>query len=129
MDAAMKYDAVERSRLERVVAIGRALAREEVSVEVLALEIRTAGSLLHWRAKAPPDAQVRLPEFAVSADVDERYQVFVARWTSSEGMAQGEAVIVPAPRQGSTRLRIRISLHSGPGHEVLLSDIVEVDLR
>src|SRR6266540_456996 len=105
LDAALKNDRVERSPLVRVLAIGKSLGDERESFELTALEVRAAGAVLYWRAITPADQSFALPQFVVTDDLGTRYEVFVARWVSLDGLSRGEAAVVPRPTESAATVR------------------------
>jgi len=107
-DQALKNDLVERSPLLRVVAIGVSFRHEPETVELVALELRAAGTVLHWLVRASRDQNVGQPTFVVTDNLDNNYQAFTSRWVSMEGLSRGESVLVPPPRAAADRLRIAV---------------------
>jgi hypothetical protein len=108
LDAALQDDAVERSSLVRVVAIGKVVAWDARRIELTALEIRGTGAVLLWRTAGSSEEFEVPPAFALSDDVGTTYHAFVARFSSHDGLSLGEAVVVPAPPATATVIRIRI---------------------
>jgi hypothetical protein len=121
VEGAVRKDQVERSALDRVVAIGAVLTSATDRIEILALEIRTLGGVLHWRMATTPDP-IRLPEFS-SSD----HEIVIASWTASEGRYAGVAVVTPPPPpHGSLSMHVR--LRATPDGPETLSEPLDVRL-
>jgi hypothetical protein len=119
---------IEGGALERVIAIGRVEAHPGVSLELISLEIRAAGSLLHW--KADFDGQtVRLDlELRARDDLGTVYQARPLSWSRSGRVARGEMAIEPAPPADAAvlSLQFRVSaapLESDPREAFLLCEV------
>jgi hypothetical protein len=105
---------IESGALERVIAIGRVEVHPGVSLELIALEVRAAGSLLHW--KADFDGQpVRLgPELRARDDLGTVYQARPLSWSRSGRVARGQIAIVPSPPADAAVLALQFRVSAAP---------------
>jgi hypothetical protein len=118
----------DESPLDRVVAIGRVATHPGVSLELIALEIRSAGCLLHWKAAFNGQPLRVGPELAVQDDVGTRYEAQPLSWSRSGRDARGQITIVPAPPASATRLSLEFrvfaaALESGPGETFVRTEV------
>ena len=123
LDTALKNDLVERSDLERVIAIGKAFGSPLDLLELIALALRAEGAVLYWRATIPADDPFDLPQFSVIDDLGTEYYVRVVRWDATDGLGRGEAVVVPPPDRQASWVRIEASR---PSRSIGTSDDVHV---
>jgi hypothetical protein len=119
---------VEDGPLDRVVAIGRVEVHPGVSLEVIALEIRATGSLLHWKAGFDGQPFRVDPELSVHDDLGTVYEARPSSWSRSGRVARGQIAIVPSPPAGAAvmALELRVSaspLENGPGETFLHCEI------
>jgi Clp amino terminal domain, pathogenicity island component len=103
------YVDIGASPLRRVVGIGQVARDAGVSVELIALEIRGAGCVLHWKAYPDQERPLGEPQFAVSDDVQTEYGVRPAGWTGSGREMKGEALVVPGPPGQAATMRVELT--------------------
>jgi len=103
------YVDIGASPLRRVIGIGQVARDAGVSVELIALEIREAGCVLYWKAYPDPERQLGEPQFSVSDDARTDYGVRPAGWTGNGREMKGEILLVPAPPNEATTMRIDLS--------------------
>jgi hypothetical protein len=116
--AALQHDVIQRSPLVRVVAIGKSAAHDGVVLELLALEIRDAGAILHWKARPVGEYVLGGPDFVISDDVGTAYTLLQPTWVSSEGMVKGNTDLVPPPPVDAETMRIEVQRLGGLGASV-----------
>jgi len=97
------------SPLRRVVGIGQVAGDAGVSVELIALEIRGAGCVLYWKAHPDQERPLGEPQFLVSDDAGTDYGVRPAGRTGNGREMKGEILVVPAPPNEATTMRIDLS--------------------
>jgi hypothetical protein len=118
------------SRLDRVVAIGQVATHPGVSLELIALEIRLTGCLLHWKAGFDGQPLRVDPELTVRDDLGTRYEVRPLSWSRGGRDARGQITIVPAPPADAALLSLEFRLfaaplESGPG-ETFVGTVVRL---
>ncbi len=123
---------IEDGPLVRVIAIGRVEAHPGVSLELIALEIRAAGSILHWKSSFDGQPLRVDPELTVRDDVGTVYETRPTSWSRSGRVARGQVTIAPPPPGNAAvmTLECRVSaspLETGPGGETFMR--CEIDLR
>lgn len=89
--------AIEASGLVGVVAIAQVVEAEGVQVEVLSVEVREAGALIHWRCRAGRPVGFLVPRVAVSDDRGTAYRVASASGGGDAQSWAGEIALTPAP--------------------------------
>jgi hypothetical protein len=100
---------IAASPLRRVVGIGQVAADADVSVELIALEIRAAGCVLYWKAHSVPERLLGEPQFVMSDDAGTEYGVRPAGWTGSGREMKGEALVVPGPPTEATNMQVELT--------------------
>jgi hypothetical protein len=106
---------VDESQLKHVLAIGIVGANGlagEVSLELIALEVRDAGCNLHWKARSQGKPIGKGIELDVSDDVGTGYRTWSSWWSSSGNEARGEILIVPAPPKDAAAMRLELRVFS-----------------
>lgn len=106
LQVAMDQEAVRRSGLVGVVGVGLSTEASGVVVELLSLQLREAGAVLHWRARGVPDGVFGGPEFSIVDDVNTVYRVSPGTWTSGDGFMDGESFVVPPPPSSAQSMSI-----------------------
>ena len=101
------YGAVQGSPLRQVVPIGQLAEDAGVSVELISLEIRDAGCLLHW-ASHSPGRRPGLPDLRVRDDVGTPYVAGALGSTREGEDLRGHAVLAPAPPEAARRLQVDV---------------------
>lgn len=110
-DEFRKFFEVASGPLVRVIAIGRAVEDVDVTVELIALEVRAAGSILHW--KAHPAREQQLGDIGdidavVTDDLGTIYSAFSSRVSGTDSDRKGELTITPVPPADASSMRIQI---------------------
>lgn len=79
--------------LLRVVGVGRVLRSRGIEVELLAIEERVAGTVLHWKAASHDGVSRQLgdPDIEVRDRSGRRHRAFMIRYSTSGSAARGEA--------------------------------------
>jgi hypothetical protein len=107
----------EESRLERVIGIGQVATHQGVSLELIALEIRLAGCVLHWKADFS-DRPFRIdPELTVRDDLGTVYEPRPYAWSHSGRDARGQITIVPPPPRDAGYLWLEFRVSTLPQDE------------
>ena len=118
------------SPLDRVLAIGRVATHPGVSLELIALEIRLAGCLLHWKAGFDGQPLRVDPELTVADDLGTQYEARPLSWSRGGRDARGQITILPAPPADAASLSLEFRvfaapLETGPG-EVFVRTVVRL---
>jgi Clp amino terminal domain, pathogenicity island component len=100
-ELSIAYSDVATGPLRHVVGIGMAAADAGVVLELIALEIRDAGSILYWKARADPERPLGQPRLTVRDTAGADYVARPAGASSTEREAKGEILITPAPPQAA----------------------------
>jgi Clp amino terminal domain, pathogenicity island component len=103
------YVDVAASPLRRVVGIGQVAADADVSLELIALEIRAAGCVLYWKAHTVPERLLGEPQFIMSDDAGTDYGVRPAGWSRSGREMKGETLVVPGPPEEAASMRVELT--------------------
>jgi hypothetical protein len=107
----------EESQLERVIGIGQVATHQGVSLELIALEIRLAGCVLHWKAGFS-DRPFRIdPELTVRDDLGTVYEPRPYAWSHSGRDARGQITIVPPPPKDAGYLWLEFRVSTLPQDE------------
>jgi len=107
-EAASSRFELGKSRLTRVVGIGLSEETAGILVELIALEIREAGAILHWRSQVEKIGPLGMALVEVRDDVGTSYEVFPGSWGGGESEMRGETNIMPAPPAGARVLTVNI---------------------
>ncbi len=99
LEASMGLVEVGMSPLEQVVGIGQVAEASDVLVEMISLEIREAGAMLHWRARTTEEGFLGDADVAISDDIGTVYYVLPASSTGSGLASSGEMIVTPHRRQ------------------------------
>lgn len=108
LDTSMANFEVGMSALDRVIGIGQANEASGVLVEMIALEIREAGGVLHWRTQTSEDRLLGDADIAFSDDAGTTYQLMPSGWSGSGREARGETLVVPKPPHEARTLTIEV---------------------
>ena len=100
-ELSVAYSDVAAGRLRQVVGIGMAVTDADVVLELIALEIRDAGSVLYWKARPDPERPLGQPRLTVRDTAGTDYVARPAGASSSEREAKGEILITPAPPEAA----------------------------
>jgi hypothetical protein len=80
-----------------VIPVGQQRHASGVTVELLAIEVREAGAMLHWRAHAEVGRDLGEPALGVADDIGTSYQLDWASFSTGGSRFEGQLVIRPAP--------------------------------
>ena len=108
LDMSMTNFEVGMGALDRVIGIGQATEAAGILVELIALEIREGGGVLHWRTQTNADRVLGDADMAVSDDLGTTYQVLPGSWSGSDRESRGETRLVPKPLDAARTLIIDI---------------------
>jgi hypothetical protein len=98
--------------LDRVIAIGQTVETAGINVELLAIEVRTAGALLYWRARPVRELMLLSADVVASDDQGTTYRSLPAGHEGSAIHWSGQSVLIPPPPRNA---RLTIDLLSfGP---------------
>jgi len=89
--------AIAPSGLVGVVAVSKVVEDAGVAVEVLSVEVREAGALLHWRSRANRSIGFFLAAVSITDDRGTAYQTSTASGGGDERSWAGEMAVIPAP--------------------------------
>jgi hypothetical protein len=89
--------AIAPSPLVGVVAVSGVIEIAGLSVEVLSLEVRQAGALIHWRSRADRSIGFLAPQVSITDDRGTKYRALEANGGGDERSWSGQIAIVPAP--------------------------------
>jgi hypothetical protein len=93
----MPWYAIPRSPLLRVTSVGQTVEAAGVAVELLAVEVRESGAILHWRARADHDLLVQVASVSVVDDLGTAYLVDQGGGEGNPRSWQGQTLLRPAP--------------------------------
>jgi hypothetical protein len=106
---------IAASPLVRVIGLGQVTVDAGISVELIALEIRGAGSILFWRARPEAPRMLGQLRCTVHDDAGTPYEAMPVSWSSDERASRGEIALTPGPRPEATTLQIDVSGFVVPG--------------
>jgi hypothetical protein len=109
LELSQAYWIVEAGPLRRVVGIGQVATDADVRIELIALEIRKAGSILYWKARPDPERALGEPQVAVRDDGGTSYVAQPLGGTGNERESKGEIVIAPGVPDGATTLVVDLT--------------------
>ena len=89
--------AIAPSSLVGVVAVSRVVELAGLSVEILSLEVRQAGALIHWRCRADQSIGFLAPQVSITDDRATRYRTLEAGGGGDDRSWSGQIAVVPAP--------------------------------
>ncbi len=120
--------AIPGSPLRGVVGVGASAVAGDLTVELIAIEIRDAGGrgLLRFRSQGGHIggqlAMVGEPEVAVTDDVGTRYESGLGGWSGSQEGGDAEFSFAPRPPDDASQLTIVVErfreFRLPPGHEL-----------
>ncbi|HEY6058771.1 MAG TPA: Clp protease N-terminal domain-containing protein, partial [Candidatus Limnocylindrales bacterium] len=105
--AALAAVTVHDSPLQRVVGLGVTATDADVTVELIALEIRSLGAILHWKARPagkPAGTMLGEPALALTDDVGTVYEISSGGWSGSDRLSRGEILVSPGPPTDALRM-------------------------
>jgi hypothetical protein len=111
MKAAIARQEVHLSPLRRVVAIDRGRRSAGVLVELIALEVREAGSMLYWRTETETEGWLSPGDPVVRDDLGTTYRVRMA--SAGGGPRETRATTWVEPRLPESASSLTIEFHPG----------------
>ena len=102
MESADRYKQVEESALDRVIAVGRAVDAGAVRFELIALELRSAGAILYWKAYTDEPVFLGQPVVAMTDESGTEFDVFPASGGGGENVWSGQSNVSPRPKDGTS---------------------------
>ncbi|MDP2350019.1 MAG: hypothetical protein Q8M74_02560 [Chloroflexota bacterium] len=123
------FGAIPGSPLRRVIGVGASASTDDLTVELIAIELRDAGGrgLLRFRSQigrmgGSQYAMVGEPEVDVTDDVGTYYEVGLGGWSGSQDGGDAEFTFAPRPPDDARRLSIVVERFREsrlpPGHEL-----------
>jgi hypothetical protein len=104
--------AIPASHLDRVIGVGQAVDASAITIELLAIEVRAIGFVLHWRGMSHRDGILLEPAVSILDDVGTRYRIIGGGGGGSAQAWEGQTFVLPSPPAGA---RLAITLESfGP---------------
>lgn len=85
------------SPLVGVIAVAQVAEANGTSVELLAIEVREAGALIHWRARFDQGVGFLMPRVSMTDERSTAYRVFPAEGGGDEHSWAGSVAILPSP--------------------------------
>lgn len=107
--------AIAPSGLVGVIAVAQVAEAAGVTIELLAIEVREAGALVTWRARADRAVGIMIPQVSISDDQGTAYRAFGGSGGGDEHTWSGEIALLPFPPAGVT-LDIVIERLGGDEH-------------
>lgn len=128
LEASMDLVEVGMSPLDRVIGIGQAAEASGVLVEMISLEIRGAGAMLHWRARTTEESFLGDVDVAISDDIGTAYHALPAGSSGSGHASSGEVIVSPNPPAEARLLVIDVRAFGAtdwmPGLPVIRNEMV-----
>jgi hypothetical protein len=94
---------IDRSQLLHVIGVGMVASDQGITIELIAIEIRALGGIVHWRAEfgntVHPDAGA--PEVEVADNLETEYWSLPPSWTADNARSVGATYFRPAPPAGA----------------------------
>jgi hypothetical protein len=104
--------AIPASPLVQVVGVGRTADAAGITVELLAIEVREEGAIVHWRARSASYPMLLSADVSISDNTGTAYRVISGGGGGGGGAWEGTTFVQPSPPPGA---RLRITLLSfGP---------------
>jgi hypothetical protein len=100
----MPWLAIPTGPLVKVLAVGQTTEVKGVRVELLAVEVRETGAVLHWRARAGQDLALVMPDVAIRDDKSTDYRVAPSEGGGGGRDWHGQTMFMPSPPPSSTVL-------------------------
>jgi hypothetical protein len=98
----MPWLEIPSSPLLAVAGVGQTTEAEGVTVELLAIEIRQGGAVIHWRARAAREVALLMPDVTVADDRSTSYRVAPAQGGGAGCNWYGETMFLPEPPTDAT---------------------------
>ena len=117
--------AIPRSPLVRVVGVGRTATAADLTVDLLALEVREAGVVIYWRARSTREVILLSADVSIADDRATAYHVIPGGGSGNPEAWEGQSFFLPVPPAG---VRLAITLTSfGPSPDRPLPANVPTD--
>jgi hypothetical protein len=102
MESADRYKQLEESALVRVIGVGRAIDAGAVRFELIALELRSAGAIVYWKAYTREPVFLGQAVVTMTDESGTTFEVFPASGGGGENLWIGQSNVTPRPRDGTT---------------------------
>jgi hypothetical protein len=110
--------AIPQSALAQVVGIGRTVVAAELTVDLLAMEIREQGAVIYWRARSAREGLLLSADVSITDDLGTAYHVIQGGGGGDSHAWEGQTLVVPSPPAAA---HITITLKSfGPSDHMPL---------
>jgi hypothetical protein len=104
--------AIPQGVLVQVVGIGRTVVAAELTVDLLAIEIREQGAVIYWRARSTRAGLLLSADVSISDDLGTAYHVIPGGGSGDSHAWEGQTLVLPPP---PAAMHITITLQSfGP---------------
>jgi hypothetical protein len=117
--------AIPASPLLSVIGVGRSADASGITVELLAIELRALGAVLHWRARSAREGVLLSAAVSVADQLDTSYRVIPGGGGGNATAWEGQTFVLPPPPAGA---RLSITLSSfGPYEDRPMPDFLPTD--
>jgi hypothetical protein len=89
--------AIPQSALVQVVGIGRTVVAAELTVDLLAMEIREQGAVIYWRARSTREGLLLSADVSISDDLGTAYHVIQGGGGGDSHAWEGQTLVLPSP--------------------------------
>jgi hypothetical protein len=89
--------AIPQSALVQVVGIGRTVVAAELTVDLLAIEVREQGAVIYWRARSAREGLLLSADVSISDDLVTAYQVIQGGGGGDSHASEGQTLVLPSP--------------------------------
>ena len=114
--------AIPASPLLGVIGIGRSADASDITVELLAIELRALGAVLHWRAHSDREGLLLSAAVSVADQRGTSYRVIAGGGGGNASAWEGQTFVLPPPPAGA---RLSITLSSfGPYEDRPMPDFL-----
>ena len=100
--------AIPQSPLIQVVGVGRTVVAAELTVDLVAIEVREQGAVIYWRARSAREAILLSADVSVVDDRGTGYHVIPGGGSGNAEAWEGQTYFLPVPHVG-TRLTITLT--------------------
>jgi hypothetical protein len=107
--------AIPESPLLQVVGVGRTVVAADLTVELLAIEVREHGAVIYWRARSAREGILLSADVAVADDRETPYHVVPGGGSGSAQAWEGQTHFRPVPPVGA-RLTINMTSFGPSDH-------------
>jgi hypothetical protein len=89
--------AIPQSALVQVVGIGRTVVAAELTVDLIAMEIREQGAVIYWRARSTREGLLLSADVSISDDLGTAYHVIQGGGGGDSHAWEGQTLVLPSP--------------------------------